>query len=81
MVRTISTGKPSTLKTYYDIAVALFGEGSKPAEFLADKAAEQGWDEEVVADERQMIYLIGTMGTSADNERGGENRCLKSSLP
>lgn len=42
MVRTISTGKPSTLKTYYDIAVALFGEGSKPAEFLADKAAEQG---------------------------------------
>ena len=70
-MRTISTGQPSTLKTYYDIAVALFGDGSKPAGFLADKATDQGWDAEVVADERQMLYLITSMGTQKE-EKGDE---------
>ena len=67
-MRTISTGEPSTLKTYYDIAVALFGESSKPARFLSDKAEKQGWDKEVIADEAQMIYLIGTMGIEKNTE-------------
>ena len=65
-MRTISTGQPSTLKTYYDMTVALFGENSKPARFLADKALEQGWDEEVFADERQMLHLIMSMGAQKE---------------
>ena len=65
-MKTISTKQPSTLKTYYDIAVALRGKDFEPAKFLKSKATKQGWDEEVIADERQMLYLIVNMG------KGGE---------
>jgi len=71
-MRTLSTGKPSTLKTYYDIAIALFGKNSKLAQFFADKAAEQGWDQEVMQAESQIMYLIlelGLKGAQDDQPR------------
>lgn len=60
----ISTGQDSTLETYRQIAVALFGEQSKPVQFLDQKIAESSnkEKEEVVADERQMLYLLANMG-------------------
>jgi hypothetical protein len=57
----ISTGEPSTLKTYRKIALILSGdEDSKAVTFLDEKIDESphGEDEVVLADERQMIYVI-----------------------
>lgn len=60
----ISTGQDSTLETYRQIAVVLFGEQSEPVQFLDQKIAESPnkEKEEVVADERQMLYLLVNMG-------------------
>ena len=64
---TISTGEPNTLGTYRKIALALSGsEDSKVVQFFDEKIANNpnGENEKVIADERQMIYLIVTMLTS-----------------
>lgn len=61
-MRTISTGQPSNLKTYREIALCLsgFDEKSEVVKFFDKKIAESlnGEEEEVIADERQMIYFI-----------------------
>lgn len=59
-MRTISTGEPSTLGTYKKIA-SIFGD--KPLEFIQKKIDESpnGEDEEVVAEESQVLLLFGSM--------------------
>ena len=59
----MSTGDDATLGNYRKMAAAVFGEDSKPVKFLDDKiaASPDGANEEVIADERQMVYLLGTM--------------------
>lgn len=57
----LSTGEPSTLGAWRDLSAAVFGEGSSPVKFLDGKIAEQGRDEIVVADERQMLGILGQM--------------------
>jgi len=59
----LSTGHPSTLGSYRKLACAVFGEDSAPVKFLDSKIAESPGKENeiVVADERQMINLLGTM--------------------
>lgn len=63
----LSTGDDATLGNYRKLATVFFWEGSKAVKFLEDKIAESpnGENEEVIADEGQMIYLLGTMATSA----------------
>uniref|UniRef100_A0A6M3IV21 Uncharacterized protein n=1 Tax=viral metagenome TaxID=1070528 RepID=A0A6M3IV21_9ZZZZ len=58
----LSTGDDATLGNYRKLAVAVFGEG-KATKFLDDKiqASPNGEQEEVLADERQMVHLLGTM--------------------
>lgn len=60
---TISTGEPSTLKTYRAIAVVMAGEDSRAVEFFDQKIAESpnGENEVVIADERQVLFLIASM--------------------
>jgi hypothetical protein len=55
----LSTGDPATLGNYRKLCLAVFGEG-KALEFLDEKIDEDpnGEDGEVIADERQMIYLF-----------------------
>lgn len=63
-MRTISTGEPSNLETYRNIALALTGnENSKAVKFFDKKIKESPnkEKEEVIADERQMMYLILTL--------------------
>lgn len=62
-MRTISTGQPSTLKTYREIALIMssFDEDSAAVKFFDEKIAEQGENEEVIQDERQMLLLIWNM--------------------
>ena len=60
----LSDGSLSTLGGYRRIAITLTGsEKSKAVEFFDTKIAESpnGEDEEVIADESQMLMLIGSM--------------------
>jgi hypothetical protein len=62
-MRKLSTGDDSTLGNYRKLAAAFFGEDSKAVSFLDEKIAESpnGENEEVVADEGQMVHLLGTL--------------------
>ena len=59
----MSTGDDATLGNYRKMAAAVFGEDSKPVMFLDDKIKDSpnGANEEVIADERQMVYVLGTL--------------------
>lgn len=70
-MKKISTGQDSTLRTYRDIAFVMGGfEYNKAVEFFEQKSRESilGLEEEVIADERQMLLLIHTL----INEKGSE---------
>lgn len=64
-MRTISTGEPSNLETYRNIALALSlqNENSKAVKFINKKIQESPnkEKEEVIADEREVIHLILTL--------------------
>ncbi len=51
----ISTGEPSTLKTYRKIATVMF---PKALPMLDRRIEEYGEDEEVIQAESQMLYLF-----------------------
>ena len=60
-VRKLSDGSPSTLATYRKWAALLFGD--KAVSFIDQKIAESpnGANEEVVADESQMLHLLAEL--------------------
>ena len=64
-MKTISTGGPSNLETYRNIALALSlqNENSKAVKFIDKKIQESPnkEKEEVIADEREVIHLILTL--------------------
>ena len=64
-MKTISTGEPSNLETYRNIALALSlqNENSKAVKFIDKKIKESPnkEKEEVIADEREAIHLILTL--------------------
>lgn len=57
---TLSTGQPSTLGSYLKLCEVFFGDDSVQYQFIRDKIAvsPSGADEEVVAEESQMMYLL-----------------------
>lgn len=59
----LSTGDDSTLGSYLKLSRAFFGADSAATHFLEQKiaAAPNGDAEEVLADEGQMVYLLGSM--------------------
>lgn len=59
----LSTGQDSMLGSYYDNCKALLGEECSATKFFADKIKDspEGRNEEVLADESQMMFLIGSM--------------------
>ncbi len=61
-MKNISTGEPSTLKTYRNIALVIggFDENNEAVKFIDSKIIESpnGENEEVIADENQMLYLL-----------------------
>lgn len=50
-----------TLGNYRDLFFILGGEDNRAVKFLDAKIAEQGRDQKVLADETQMLLLLGTM--------------------
>lgn len=61
----LSTGEDSTLENWIRLSSAVFGEDSKPTLFLKNKAAAspKGIKEEVLADERQLLFVLMKMYT------------------
>lgn len=59
----LSTGQDSTLGEYLKLSTAFFGAESKATQFIQNKIANSpnGANEEVIADESQMLYLLETM--------------------
>lgn len=62
-MKKLSTGDDATLGNYRKLAVVFFGEDNQAVKFLDDKIAESpnGAGEEVIADEGQMVNLLGSM--------------------
>lgn len=60
-MKKLSTGDDSTLGNYRKMAAATFGEGSSAVKFLDEKIKKQGEDEEVIADERQVLMALFNM--------------------
>lgn len=63
-MRTISTGEPSNLETYRNIALVLTGNKNSKVVKLIDKKIQESLNkekEEVIVDERQVMYLILTL--------------------
>lgn len=59
-MNTLSIGLPSTLGSYRTLCKAFFGENSRQTQFIDQKITESpnGPDEEVIAAESQMLYLL-----------------------
>ena len=67
----LSTGQDSTLGSYLQLCILIFGKDSPQARFIMDKIATnpRGADEEVIAEESQMMYLlVNLQPDSADTE-------------
>lgn len=62
-MKMLSTGMPLTLGSYKELTTLFFGKGSAQVEFIDEKIARspKGADEEVLADETQMLALLGSM--------------------
>lgn len=56
---TLSTGQPSTLGVWRDLCAGILGADSPATEYFDRKIEEQGRDEPVLADETQVMALIG----------------------
>lgn len=68
-MRTLSTGMDSTLGNYRKMAVMFMGANSKAVKFLDKKIADSpnGENEEVIADERQMVTMLFEIERQEDN--------------
>ena len=62
-MKQLSIGLPSTLGSYLKMTDIFFGESSAQSKFIQSKIDESPSkeDEEVIADESQMIYLLGSL--------------------
>lgn len=73
-MKKLSLGIDSTLENWVKLSVTVFGEDSAPVKFLQKKAAEspRGLQEEVIADEGQLLAVLGSMFADEQKEKGLE---------
>ncbi len=55
----LSTGVDATLGNYLKLATVVFGKESKAVKFLEEKISKDRENDEVIAPESQMVYLLG----------------------
>lgn len=62
-MKKMSTGQDSTLRNWIKMTTIFFGKDSAATAFLEKKATESpnGLDEEVIADEGQLVMVLGKM--------------------
>lgn len=74
-MKKLSTGMDSTLENWIALSAAFFGENSPATNFLHEKAKDSpnGYKEEVIADEGQLLMVLGNLayerGKSDDESR------------
>ena len=75
-MKKLSTGQDSTLGEYRKLTVAMMGEDSEAVKFLDERIAESpvGKNDEVIADEGQMIYLLMSIHNEKEIKLDLENR-------
>ena len=66
----LSTGQDSTLATYLKLCSIVFGKDSQQVKFIMDKIAvsPNGANEEVIAEESQMMYLLVNLPPEGSDE-------------
>jgi len=66
----LSIGLPSTLGSYLTLCNMFFGEESVQTKFILEKIASNpnGADEEVIAEESQMMYLLFNLPPEGSDE-------------
>lgn len=66
----LSTGQDSTLGTYLKLCDLIFGTDSSQVKFIMDKIATSpnGANEEVIAEESQMMYLLVNLPPEGSDE-------------
>jgi hypothetical protein len=70
-MKKLSLGVDSTLENWIGLASATFGKNSEPVKFLKKKADESpnGLQEEVIADEGQLLMVLGQMFVEEMNRK------------
>ncbi len=69
-MNTLSTGMPSTLGSYLKLCNIFFGEESVQTKFIQEKivSSPNGANEEVIAEESQMMYLLFNLPPEGSDE-------------
>lgn len=64
----LSVNLPSTLGTYLKLAQTTFGDESKATKYLREKiaATPNGAEEEVIAEESQMLHMLASLDKAPD---------------
>lgn len=70
-MKTLSDGSPSTLGNWYKLCAAVFGAESSPTKFIEKKMRDQGEDQEVIADEGQLLMVLGKMFVDEQEKKIG----------
>lgn len=67
-MKKLSTGQDSTLENWITYSSLVFGENSKATKFLKNKADDSpnGLQEEVIADEGQLIMVLARMAKNIE---------------
>ena len=68
MACNLTTGQPSTLGSYLDLCIMVYGPDSAATKFIEAKIKDSrlGRNEEVIADESQMVYLLTDLHVNGD---------------
>ena len=76
-MKMLSIGEPSTLGNWHKLCSAVFGPESAPTKFIQEKIekATNGEHEEVIADEGQLLLVLGSMFLDEENKK--ENSTIK----
>lgn len=67
-MKKLSVGCDSTLGNYRNLAKTVFGEDSPAVEFLDSKIEKSSAEEEVIADEGQMVHMLTTLHVKNSKE-------------
>lgn len=73
-MKKMSTGQDSTLENWIVMSTAFFGEDSKATIFLKEKAEKQGMDQEVIADEGQLVAALMEIHTQSQENITGPHQ-------
>ena len=67
-MKKLSTGADSNLKNWIELSSFAFGKYSKAVQLLKEKAesSPNGLEEEVIADEEQLIMVLAKMHANAE---------------